>query len=291
MKNASKNSRKLEYPKPHREFIYSTFNAFVDRHPWVGQENIRPKSIAREMYESFRSFSDYVRDYGLERAEGLLLRHLNGVYNVLTQTVPDTAKDDEVREMELYLGEMIRQVDSSLLDEWKKMRDPCIRQKNQKKFGRRERLMLQRTLPGTQIFTALVRTRIFAFLRALSVADYESALETLDEDMPESADDAPETTENVIADPDTTSWTADRLRELHESYRKEHESIRLDPEARNLRHTYITPSDNGKTWNLVQVLVDPDENNDWSVEFEVDIAKSRADGKPVLYVRRIGPIE
>ena len=68
---------KLEYPKPNREFIYSTFNAFADRHPWVGQENIRPKSIAREMFESFRSFSDYIRDYELQRAEGVLLRHLN----------------------------------------------------------------------------------------------------------------------------------------------------------------------------------------------------------------------
>ena len=115
---------KLEYPKPNREFIYSTFNAFADRHPWVGQENIQPKSIAREMFEQFRSFSDYISDYELQRAEGLLLRHLNSVYKVLAQTVPDAAKNDTVREMELYLGAMIRQVDSSLLDEWEKMRDP-----------------------------------------------------------------------------------------------------------------------------------------------------------------------
>jgi hypothetical protein len=59
---------KLEYPKPNREFIYATFNAFADKHPWVGQENIRPKSIAREMFESFRSFADYIRDYELQRS-------------------------------------------------------------------------------------------------------------------------------------------------------------------------------------------------------------------------------
>ncbi|HEU5397057.1 MAG TPA: DUF3516 domain-containing protein, partial [Verrucomicrobiae bacterium] len=106
---------KLEYPKPNREFIYSTFNAFADRHPWVGQENIRLKSIAREMFESFRSFSDYIRDYELQRAEGVLLRHLHSVFKVLSQTVPDAAKNDQVREMELYLGSMIRQVDSSLM--------------------------------------------------------------------------------------------------------------------------------------------------------------------------------
>src|SRR6185295_16610220 len=113
---------KLEYPKPMREFVYSTFNAFADRHPWVGQENIRPKSIAREMFEQFRSFADYIKDYELQRAEGVLLRHLSSVHKVLAQTVPDAAKTDAVREMEDYLQLMIRQVDSSLLDEWEKMR-------------------------------------------------------------------------------------------------------------------------------------------------------------------------
>ena len=79
----------LEYPKPHREFIYTTFNEFADRHPWVEQENIRPKSIAREMFETFSSFTDYVRAYDLQRSEGLLLRHIHSVYKVLLQTVPD----------------------------------------------------------------------------------------------------------------------------------------------------------------------------------------------------------
>jgi len=109
---------KLEYPKPLRDFVYETFNAFADRHPWVGQENIRPKSIAREMFEQFRSFAEYVYDYDLQRSEGLLLRHLHNVYKVLVQTVPDAAKTDEVREMELYLRALLRQVDSSLEDEW-----------------------------------------------------------------------------------------------------------------------------------------------------------------------------
>src|SRR5262249_5866589 len=91
----------LEYPKPLGDFVYSTFNEFALRHPWVGQEAIRPKSIAREMFEGFRSFSDYVQEYDLERAEGLLLRHLSSVYKTLAQTVPDGAKTDEAREMEV----------------------------------------------------------------------------------------------------------------------------------------------------------------------------------------------
>ena len=84
---------KLEYPKPLRDFVYDTFNAFADRHPWVGEENIRPKSIAREMFETYKSFAEYMLEYDLERSEGLLLRHLNSVYKVLSQTVPDAIED------------------------------------------------------------------------------------------------------------------------------------------------------------------------------------------------------
>ena len=76
-----------------------------------------------EMFEEYRSFADYIKGYELQRAEGLLLRHLSSVHKVLAQTVPDSAKNDAVREMELYLGTMIKQVDSSLMDEWERMRD------------------------------------------------------------------------------------------------------------------------------------------------------------------------
>jgi hypothetical protein len=115
---------KLEYPKPCREFVYSTFNAFSEKHPWVGQENIRPKSIAREMFEQYYSFSDYIKAYELQRIEGLLLRHLTSVYKVLRQTLPETAKNDALREMEAYLATLLRQVDSSLIEEWERMKNP-----------------------------------------------------------------------------------------------------------------------------------------------------------------------
>src|SRR5262249_39966649 len=115
---------KLEYPKPHREFIYGTFNAFAAKHPWVGAENIRPKSVAREMYEKFLSFAEYVREYDLERAEGLVLRYLSDVYKALSQSVPDLAKDEGAEEILAYFGASVRQVDSSLLDEWERMQHP-----------------------------------------------------------------------------------------------------------------------------------------------------------------------
>ena len=53
----------VEWPKPGADFMYSTFNAFVARHAWVGEDGIKPKCIVREMLENYSSFDDYVRTY------------------------------------------------------------------------------------------------------------------------------------------------------------------------------------------------------------------------------------
>ncbi|HLA79011.1 MAG TPA: DUF3516 domain-containing protein [Vicinamibacteria bacterium] len=265
---------KLEYPKPLRDFIYSTFNEFADRHPWVGEENIRPKSIAREMFEGFRSFSEYVQEYDLERAEGLLLRHLNSVYKVMRQTVPDGVKSDTVIEMELYLRDMLRGVDSSLLDEWEKMRDP-----NYQPAGGVDLRPPRPEEPpdvtrDARAFTAAIRTRVFAFLRAWSIGDDAAALGVID--SPNDGDGEP--------------WTVERLRAAREAYRVEHADLRLDPEARNLRHTYVQPSDDGTTWRVQQMLVDPEGLNDWVAEVEVDLTASRELGEPVLKLPRLSSL-
>ena len=266
---------KLEHPKPNREFVYSTFNDFAARHPWVGEENIHPKSIVREMFEEFRSFADYIKLYELQRAEGVLLRHLNSVFKVLAQTVPDTAKNDQVREMELYLGTMIRQVDSSLLDEWEKMRDPNYRPGETKEVrppGAEEAAAdITRDTKG---FTAAIRNRIFTFLRGLVIGDFEQAIVNLS--SPQDADGQP--------------WTAARLQQALDAYHTDHERMCLEPNARNARHTYVLPAEDKKAWRVQQMLVDPEEHNDWVAEFEVDLGESRKLGEPTLRLRRIGSL-
>ncbi|MBK8793673.1 MAG: DUF3516 domain-containing protein [Holophaga sp.] len=266
---------KLEYPKPLREFIYGHFNEFADKHPWVGQENIRPKSIVREMFEGYLSFGDYVRAYDLQRAEGLLLRHINSVFKVLAQTVPDGVKSDEVREMEAYLAAMLHQVDSSLLDAWERMQNP--------NYQREETTL---AMPGSELpditrdrkaFTAAIRARIFAFLRNLASGDWEPAATLLD-DM---ARRAPQ-------DAEGQSWTPERLAALTAEYLAGHGELRLDPEGRNLRHTYVKPTEDGKGWLVQQMLVDPDEANDWVAEFVVDLGASREFDEPVLDLMRLG---
>jgi superfamily II RNA helicase len=267
---------KLEYPKPLRDFVYSTFNAFAEKHPWVGEENIRPKSIAREMFEGFRSFSDYVQEYDLERAEGLLLRHLNSAYKVLSQTVPDGVKTDTVVEMELYLRDMLRQVDSSLLEEWERMQDPDYVPRGATAPELRPPRPEEPpdVTRDTKAFTAAVRTRVFAFLRAWSVGKDETALDAID--SPQDAEGSP--------------WTAERLRAAREAHRVDHGLLRLDPEARNLRHTSVEPSEDRTRWRVQQMLVDTAGLNDWVAELDVDLAASREIGEPAIQLRRLGSL-
>lgn len=269
---------KLEYPKPRREFVYDTFNAFADRHPWVGQENIRPKSIAREMFENFRSFADYIRDYELQRSEGLLLRHLSSVHKVLCQTVPDTAKTEPARELELYLGTMIREVDSSLLEEWERMRNPQYQPRTG--GGTEVRPPGAEAAPEADItrdaaaFTRAIRNRIFGCLRALATAEFDHVLELCPPDQSLAGE----------------TWTAERLRLAMEEYGKEHERICLDAEGRNQRHTYVQPREDRPSWRVQQMLVDPEGHNDWVFEVEVDLPASKAATEPVLRLRRLGSL-
>ena len=260
---------KLEHPKPNREFIYPTFNAFAARHPWVGTENIRLKSIAREMFEDYRSFADYVKLYDLQRAEGILLRHLSNVYKVLQQTVPDLAKDDGVLEIEHYFALMLREVDSSLIQEWEKMGDPNYRPPVERdKTPKPEAAPdITRNLPA---FKAAVRSRIFAFLRAAASGDVEGAL-------------------TVFPEKDGNPG-ADSIKAALAAYQAGHERIRLDPEARNLRHLHVTPSEDGLHWNVLQTIVDPEELNDWVIEMQVALSASREAGVPVMCMLGIHPL-
>jgi len=228
------------------------------------------------MFETLRSFSDYIRDYDLQRAEALLLRHLNSVYKVLDQTVPDPAKNDAIVEMELYLRTMIRQVDSSLLDEWEKMRDPKYQLSSETKEVRppgAEEAQIDITRDHN-LFLAAVRNRIFSFLRGLVNSDFKQALAHLS---------------STLA-PEGQTWTVDRLREIRNAYDTEHQQISLDPNARNLRHTYVIPSEDQRIWRIQQMLIDPDEHNDWVAEFAVDLAESRRRAEPVLALNRIGSL-
>ena len=255
---------KLDYPKPHSEFVYGTFNAFAAKHPWVGTENIRPKSVAREMYETFQSFGEYIKEYDLQRAEGLLLRYLSDVYKALVQSVPELAKDEGVRDIITYFGAIVRQVDSSLLDEWDRMRHPDrIVVRADQAIVADEKWDVTR---DAKAFTVLVRNEIYRLLRAFAARDYEGAAE--------------------IVSAGETVWKPGELEKAVLPFHAEHGYIRIDPEARSPKNTMITTGD--VAWEVKQIILDPEEDNDWMLEVTIDLERSRAAVKPVLHLRRIG---
>ncbi len=275
---------KVEYPKPLRDFIYDTYNAFAEVHPWV-DVNVEPKSIVREMFESFSTFSGYVKQYGLQRMEAILLRHLNYVYKVLSQTVPDGYKNDELREMEDYLGDMIRRTDSSLLEEWEKMAHPEDYQKRleegaaedeaEKAFGA-DKAAADITYDKKR-FLGMVRQRIFQIMGNLSKQDFAAVLDSLADDLEEG---------QMLVDGEGKPWTENTLTEIMAAYTAEHHKFRLDVEGRALAHTIVTYE--GDVMHIQQMLQDEEEFNDWSIDFEINLAESREAGVPLLKMTRIG---
>lgn len=114
----------LDYPKPLEEELEAYYEPFRRKHPYVGDETVKPKAIARELYDLGFDFNHYVTHHGLNRSEGLVLRYLTDAYKSLVQNVPENLKSKAVLDVEAWLGETIRQVDSSLIDEWEALKDP-----------------------------------------------------------------------------------------------------------------------------------------------------------------------
>jgi superfamily II RNA helicase len=264
----------IEHPKPLREFLYETFNTFAQAHPWIDQENVRPKSIAREMFERYQSFADYIREYGLQRSEGLLLRHLSQVWKVLAQTVPTTAKTEAVVEMEDYFRELIRGIDSSLLEEWERLRNPdfvAAAGDDADKPARPATFDITRDGPA---FRRLVRTTIFGFLQDVAAREWESAAVRLA--TGEAGVGLPD---NAVASPE-----AKRIEAAFTPYFDLHGRFRLDPEGRSAKHTHWDDDQTtGATdWRVAQVLIDASDANDWEASFTVSLSDSRATNRAVL---------
>jgi superfamily II RNA helicase len=259
----------VEWPKPGKEFIYDTYNAFVATRPWLKDTNVRPKSIAREMFEHWQSFEDYIKTYGLERSEAVLLRHLSEVYKVLDQTVPPSAKTEELLEAEHYLRDIVHSVDSSLLDEWEKLRNPDFIPAREKPPTEQKAVAFTRNRPA---FTRALRNSVFNLVKALASGNITSFLSQIEP-----------------ADSSGTPWTTQRINSLLDDYFSSHDRLRLDPEARATKHTRLTEI-TPRLWRYEQILVDPEELNDWSIDLQIDLDRSDAESKPILHLTNLAPI-
>ena len=259
--------RKLEEidrPKPNAAFLYETFDLFRSHHPWVEpQDNVRPKSIAREMYERGLTFREYIKEYGLKRSEGVLLRYLSGAYKAMKQNVPDQAKTDEVDDVVEWLGDIVRSVDSSLIDEWERMLDPDALARQEADAARREaEEEANRDLTrDRRRFTVAIRNAVWRVVQALARKDTTRAAELLGAD-------------------------AEALAAAFAPYWEEHDRVLVDPVARSPRRCVIEERDD--VWRVVQTIADPAEHDDWKLDVDVDVAASRETGRPALSLVKLG---
>jgi len=265
----------VEHPKPDAEFIYETFNAFADKHPWVGAENIRPKSIAREMFERYSSFADYIKRYGLGRSEGLMLRHLSQVFRVLENTVPPEYKNEALKEAITYFEHLLRQVDSSLLDEWERMRNPEYRPEELSEVPEQEGEDITRSKSN---FTRLVRNEVFSFVRMLATKQYETLAESYELDA-------------IWEDPEAVRYADIAMEKLMEPFYESRQWIRLDPAARAIGNTRIEESEDRMFWTVSQTLVDDAELNDWEVVFTVDLVASSEANAVQFKLEKVGEMD
>ena len=258
---------KVEYPKPNRDFVYATFNEFAAKHPWVGAENIRPKSVAREMVERFMTFADYVREYELQRSEGLVLRYLSETYKTLVQTVPETYRNDELLDVIAFLRATVRGVDSSLIDEWERMRDPAYQARVvDARAAVAETLGPPPVWADPKAFLARIRNELHRLLVALARKDAEGAAAALANGV---------------------EWPPARLDEALAPYWAEHPRIDTTPAARRPHNTFVKEL-GPRRWQAVQRIVDEAGEVDWAIECEIDLSSPRDPDAPLLSLVRIG---
>ncbi|RCV56299.1 DEAD/DEAH box helicase [Marinitenerispora sediminis] len=246
----------VSYPKPLEELLDHAYQVYRRGHPWVGDHPLRPKSVARDLFERAMTFTEYVGHYELARSEGLVLRYLASAYKAVSQTVPEDAKTDELLDLIEWLGELVRQVDSSLLDEWEQLTNPADEPG--------ERAVEERPKPVTsnpRAFRVLVRNALFRRVELAALRRYDE-LGALD------AEDG---------------WDADEWEDALAEYYAEHDEIRTGPDARGPRMLLI--EEGADTWEVRQILDDPADHHDWGISVEVDLAASDEEGRAVLRMR------
>ncbi|NHN55493.1 DUF3516 domain-containing protein [Calidifontibacter sp. DB0510] len=255
----------VTWPQPLRDELETAFVTYRSSQPWVPEHALSPKSVVREMYENAWSFSELVRHYELARSEGIVLRYLTDAYRTLRQTVPDQAKNDELRDLIEWLGEVIRQTDSSLLDEWEALTDPS-RHTDEDAVPPTPRAVTR----NERAFTVQIRNAMFRRVQLAARRDIPG-LAALDRAAAQATDPP---TEIVM---DEAAW-ADDL----DHYFADHDELGAGAEARGPAYLRITKNDT--EWEVRQVIDDPDGDHDWGIDAQVPLAASDAAGEAVVVV-------
>ena len=253
----------VSYPKPLEELLRHVYEVYLQSNPWAADGQLSPKSVVREMWERAMTFREYVSVYGLVRSEGSVLRYLSDAFKALRSGVPATARTEELTDVVEWLGELVRQVDSSLLDEWEQLTSPDQPHDVPVAVPARPR-----PLTGNErAFTAMVRNALFRRVELFARRDW-----------------------NALGELDSGSgWTAERWEDVIEDYFAEHDDVGIGPDARGPALLIIDRQPG--LWRVRQILDDPAEDRDWGIEVEVDLEASDEEGAAVLRLVDAGRLD
>ena len=241
----------VTWPKPLAELIEPAFETYRGGHPWVSEFSPSPKAIVREMIERSMTFAELISNYELTRSEGVVLRYLADAYRALRRTVPESARTEELEDLTEWLGELVRQVDSSLLDEWEQLTNPgAENDARQLAFGAET---VRPISANERAFRVLVRNAMFRRVELAALHRWQ-ALDDLG---------------------DGPDWESELA-----AYFAEYGEIGTGPAARGPRLFQI--EQRPEEWRVRQVLDDPAGDHGWSVDAVVDLPESDAAGEVVF---------
>ncbi|MDO4898741.1 MAG: DUF3516 domain-containing protein [Rothia sp. (in: high G+C Gram-positive bacteria)] len=262
---------KVTYPQPLADLLEQAFETYSAGAPFMKEFELEPKSVVRDMYERAMGFGDYIQYYGLERSEGILLRYLSDAYKALRQTVPLSALTPELTDIIEWLGEIIRQTDSSLVDEWERMAAGEDGMPVQDSLEELVAESAPKVTANERAFKVMVRNALFR--RVELFADER---------------------ENILGELDgpRSGWDADRWADAMDDYFDEYDDIFTDADARSPKLFELDDdvSEHPGIWKVRQILADPEDNHDWAMTAEIDLAASDEEGAPVVVITGVGQV-
>jgi hypothetical protein len=263
--------QEVSYPKPLEELLHAAYEAYRRGHPWVADHELAPKSVVRDLWEQAMTFADFIQHYQLARSEGIVLRYLAGAYKALSQTVPDEAKTEELQDIIAWLGELVRQVDSSLLDEWEQLANPEEPVRPSISDLRPGQAGIESAPPvvtsNRRAFRVLVRNALFRRVELAARRQWD-ALGDLD-----------------AAD----GWHAQQWADAMAGYFAEHDTLLTGADARG--PALLVIDERPDRWGVRQILDDPAGDHDWAITAEVDLAESDDQGRAAVHVTAVDRLD
>ena len=254
----------VTYPMPLAEKLESAFEQYRSGAPWLADFELAPKSVVRDMYERAMGFSDFVQYYQLARSEGVLLRYLTDAYKALRQTVPQDALREDLEDLIEWLGEMIRQIDSSLLDEWEELSRGELHEETETAPPPAP----EKLTSNVRAFRVMVRNEMFRRVK-LFADEQDKALGELDEH---------------------NGFDADAWADAMDGYFDEHDDIDDGPVGRSSK-LFIVKELPNRIWEVRQVFADPSEHHDWGISATISLDDSDEVGEPVVTVTSVGRLD